>query len=305
MFCHGLHAQGVYAAIVPDMKQPPAGPRLPQEDRACTLCLLPRHLPQAGGEDKGAALPLGGRGEKGRRSCRAGCGASGRSIAGGSLLLPRLRGRPGGGLLRRQRKRRARFGKAPSRREALPRPLPQAGGEERGAFPPGGRGEKGRRPGEERRGGGRERKEGAALPRGRRRCIHSFDCWRHASPPPLAGEAGWGSAAAPAEAACTSPAKPRRAGRPSPGPSRKREGRLKGQSSRLAAGKRRGGAPAMRDTAHPVVRLPAARFSSSACGGGREGVCRRVGGKRCARARQRPVAPGGPPPAPPASGRGG
>ena len=90
---------------------------------------LPRPLPQAGGE-KRAALPPPKRalGDAAAFASFPACGkggVSGQSIAGGPILLPRLRGRPGGGLLARRWKPR----KGPSRREALPRPLPQAGGE--------------------------------------------------------------------------------------------------------------------------------------------------------------------------------
>ena len=89
---------------------------------------LPRPLPQAGGEDKGEALLPGGS----RRFRSVDCRKS-------SFLLPRLRGKLGGGLRPCWRKRRARSGKDSSRREALPRPLPQAGGEEKGAALPVGR----------------------------------------------------------------------------------------------------------------------------------------------------------------------
>ena len=69
-----------------------------------------------------------------------------------------------------------------------------------------------------------------------RRCC----CLRNSSPPPLAGEAGWGLAAA-------RPGKDRCAGRPSPSPSRRREG-----SDGAAA--------------------PLQFFSSPTCGRGREGI---------------------------------
>ena len=131
-------------------------------------------------------------------------------------------------------------------------------------------------------------------------------------PPPLAGEAGRGSAAAPAETAGASPAKPRRAGRPSPDPSRKREGRLKGRvparrqgREGAAAGRGKkgrrfrgvGGGASIRSIAGGTLILPRLRGRP---GGGP--LPRRQ--KRRAQARQSPVAPEGPPPAPPASARG-
>ena len=144
---------------------------------------LPRPLPQAGGENKGRPFPPGREGREGAARfsspTRGGCtrpppplaaahSSSSPLAAAALFLLPRLRGRPGGGPA-------ACAGAASSRlrREALPRPLPQAGGENKGRpFPP-----------------GREGREGAA-----RSPSPSPACGGCTlSPPPLAGEAGRGS----------------------------------------------------------------------------------------------------------------
>ena len=83
----------------------------PGKSRPARRKALPQPLPQAGGEWWGS---LGRRGKDNGMAAAA------------NLLLPRLRGRPGGGPAA------VRLGKGPSRRGTLPQPLPQAGGERRG-----------------------------------------------------------------------------------------------------------------------------------------------------------------------------
>ena len=222
---------------------------------------LPRPLPQAGGEEKG--LPF----------CRTGGREGMALLAGGRPRFqsfdcgrpdppPPLAGEAGWGFCCRAggsggRKR----GKVPSRREALPRPLPQAGGEERDCPPAEREGEKGRLSCEaEGRASSRSIAGGPLLL------------------PRLRGRPGGGSAAVPAEAVGASAAKPRRTGRPSPDPSRKREGRERSSSLARPREERRGGSSARRKVAPPVGCLPAARSSSPACGGGRVGARCRAGG---------------------------
>ena len=163
---------------------PPAPPASGRGDdgAAASIPLLPRLRGRPGGGQRpsGTARPVtlrdppaSGRGIVGGLCKRQGDGAAAASIP----LLPRLRGRPGGG----QRPR----GTA---RPVTPRDPPPA-------PPASGRGGDGRRP--------QAGDSGAA---------------DSISPPPLAGEAGWGSAGGRYGQA-------RRAEGPSPSPSRKREGR--------------------------------------------------------------------------------
>ena len=256
MFCHAPHAQDVYVVIVSGMKLPA---RRPYKRLWATRPPLPS------GEGR----------------------ASGRSIGSSTILLPRLRGRPGGGLLPRRRKRQEQARQSPVAPRGPPSTPPASGrGGKGAALPLGSRKENGR----------------LSLPGGRLR-FRSVGCRWPDSPPPLAGEAGWGPAAAPAEVAGTSAAKSRRAKRPSPGPSRKREGRKR--AVLLPGGRRGDGGPLL-----PSGRL---RFQSVACR--RPAPPRPLAGeagwgllprwrKWRAQARQSPVAPVGPPPTPPASGRG-
>ena len=130
----------------------------------------------------------------------------------------------------------------PPRRKALPRPLPQAGGKKASGL----------------------RRTGARW--WNNRC--------NSSPLPLAGEAGWGTAA-------TQPGKARRAERPSPDPSRKREGR-----------KRAASAEREQDGGTIAAIAPLSRLRG------------RPGGGQRPRNTARHAAPEGPPPTPPASGRG-
>ena len=215
--------------------------------------------------EKGRPSRSAERGEKGGTPAGAGGGASGRSIAGGLILLPRLRGRPGRGPLPRWRKRRARARQSPVAPGGPPPPPPASG-----------RGGKGRHglPG-----------LAAAVP------VIRLPAARSSSPACGGGRvgvrcrAGGNGVPGPGKAASRREALPR----PLP----------------QAGGEERGGTPAGaggggsgRSIAGGTLLLPRLRGRP---GGGPLPRWR----KRRARARQSRVAPGGPPPTPPASGRGG
>ena len=210
----------------------------------------------------------------------------------------------------------AQPGKAPSRGKTLPQPLPQAGGEKREAaaslFPPpplageAGRGPAAAQPG---KAPSRGKLLLQSLPQARGKTMGQPPRFSLLSR--LRGRQGWGPQRP------RTPARSWRVERPSPNPSRKREGKRWGSrpafsSSPACGGGREGvsgcearqGPPRRKTFPQPLPQneredggAAALLSSPPVCGGGREGA------SGCA-SRQGPAASKDPPPIPPASGRG-